>query len=523
MNQKKEARVKGDIPIIFLVVRLWVPLSVFLFFLLTIISKKELLTQFLGNASEVVRQIVEYGSQIGLWMSSAFLVQRMTTIFVWDGLIAGISGRPVPRLPKDASAICIFAIALIGVLATVFDQSVTGIWATSGVVSIVIGIALRNVILDVFIGLSMHIEQPFRIGDWVMVHQNRRETHIVGQVIEINWRTTRLKTTAKNMVVVPNSRMGEAILTNYMKPNPHFRVDLNFVLDYVVSPDRAIRVLMAGVQSLVDNQRILSNPAPEVRLEEALSGGQRYEVRFFILPANISPKESKHIVNKSVIEHLARAGLSPSMEKEMVFFQDGLNLPLVSSPIEENFDEVISRSDLFKVIVEEDRISLLDGVIRKDLKAGEILYRQGNLGDTFYFLAEGLLCSSIEVADSGKTERVERMESGFHFGCEGILQKGERHSTVMAITDSVVLAFDSKIVADLASRNGAFLSLLNERMVLGQERIIKTKWKMQKKPKKAVPVKKKNRVGKTIQTFFTDLFPQSNLPSSSSPNKPTSI
>jgi CRP-like cAMP-binding protein len=211
------------------------------------------------------------------------------------------------------------------------------------------------------------------------------------------------------------------------------------------------------------------------------------------------------------------------MEKEMVFFQDGLNLPLVSSPIEENFDEVISRSDLFKVIVQEDRISLLDGVIRKDLKAGEILYRQGNLGDTFYFLAEGLLCSSIEVADSGKTERVERMESGFHFGCEGILQKGERHSTVMAITDSVVLAFDSKIVADLASRNGAFLSLLNERMVLGQERIIKTKWKMQKKPKKAVPVKKKNRVGKTIQTFFTDLFPQSNLPPSTSPNKPTSI
>jgi small-conductance mechanosensitive channel len=49
----------------------------------------------------------------------------------------------------------------------------------------------------VFIGLSMHVEQSFRIGDWVMVHQNRRETHIVGQVIEINWRTTRLKTTEK--------------------------------------------------------------------------------------------------------------------------------------------------------------------------------------------------------------------------------------------------------------------------------------------------------------------------------------
>ena len=175
---------------------------------------------------------------------------------------------------KDVTALCIFGVSVVGVMATVFDQSVTGIWATSGALSVVIGIALRNVILDVFIGLSMHIEKSFQIGDWVMVHQNRKETHIVGQVFEINWRTTRLKTTAKNMVVVPNSRMGEAILTNYMQPKPHFRIDLNFILDYAVSPERAIRVLMAGVSALVDNKRILGDPAPEVRLDAASQSGR---------------------------------------------------------------------------------------------------------------------------------------------------------------------------------------------------------------------------------------------------------
>ena len=97
-----------------------------------------------------------------------------------------------------------------------------------------------------------------------MVHQNRRETHIIGQVIEINWRTTRLKTTEKNMIVVPNSRMGEAILTNYMKPKPHFRVDLEFVLDYSVPPNRAIRILTAAIHSLVDDCKFLSAPEPEM-------------------------------------------------------------------------------------------------------------------------------------------------------------------------------------------------------------------------------------------------------------------
>ena len=95
-----------------------------------------------------------------------------------------------------------------------------------------------------------------------MVHQNRRETHIVGQVIEINWRTTRLKTTEKNMIVVPNSKMGEAILTNYMQPKPYFRIDLEFVLDYSVPPNRAIRLLEGAVKSLTDDTRILGHPEP---------------------------------------------------------------------------------------------------------------------------------------------------------------------------------------------------------------------------------------------------------------------
>ena len=207
----------------------------------------------------------------------------------------------------------------MGVLATVFEQSVTGIWATSGVFGIVVGIALRNVILDVFIGLSMHVEQPFRIGDWVMVHQNRRETHIIGQVIEINWRTTRLKTTEKNMIVVPNSRIEETILTNYMKPKPHFRVDLEYVLDYSVPPNRAIRIPNRAIHSLVDDEKFLSKPEPEIRLHKSFSHGQGYEVRYFILPVNISPNESKHMAGKAILEHLIKGGLTPSVSKEKIF------------------------------------------------------------------------------------------------------------------------------------------------------------------------------------------------------------
>jgi CRP-like cAMP-binding protein len=270
------------------------------------------------------------------------------------------------------------------------------------------------------------------------------------------------------------------------------------------------------------SKRILVEPAPEVLLDEALSTGQRYAVRFFILPAQISPKESKHVVNKSVIEHLARAGLTPSMEKEMLYFDTASSLPLIASARDDNFDEVLSRSELFEVLSKEDCLALLKKVKRKDLKAGEFLYRQGNVGDTFYLLAEGLLCSSIEVSDMEFRAKVERLESGIHFGAEGVLHKGTRLSTISAITDSVVLAFDPKVVAELASRNGDFLSLVNERMILGQDRIMKTKWKIQKEEAQSITRSKKIGVGRTIQTFFTDFFPSTHPPAKTVPNKPSS-
>ena len=139
----------------------------------------------------------------------------------------------------------------------------------------------------------------------------------------------------------------------------------------------------------------------------------KHEVVIFILPVNIS-KESKHIVNKSIVEHFARAGLSPAMEKEMLFVEHGHKTPSMISPKDENFDQVIRRSELFEVLEEDDKKALISDLGRKDLLGGEVLYRQGNLGESIYFLAEGLLSSSIDSPDGENSENVEKFTSGAH-------------------------------------------------------------------------------------------------------------
>ena len=501
--------------------RMWFPFLIFIAFLAALLSHEELVIRFLGNASIVARNTFVYGVQIGLWISAAFLVQRGITTFFWDGLIPNLTGRLVPRLPKDVTGIIVFFFAGVGVLATVFDKSVTGIWATSGILSVVIGFALRNVILDVFIGLAMHVERSFRIGDWVMLHQNRLETHIIGEVIEINWRTTRLRTTSNNMVVIPNSRLGETIMTNYMQPKPHFRQDLHFVIDYSIPPNRAIRILMAGVKALADGESILENPEPEVRLDEATLDGQRYEVRFFILPVNISPNESRHIVNKSIVEHLGRAGVTPSATRNEVYMAGGSEPARLDLDDDHDRGRILGESELLRDLSESDRNALIDSMKRHDLSSGEVLYRQGAQGNSLFLLAEGLLTSFISVASDQGEAKVEQIESGRHFGEDSLLTGKCRTSTIIAVTDAVVFEISKSPVMEVTSRQGEFLAMLNRNVALSAERIHQSK-KAAAKRRKASPRRKKKTAGvtKAIQTFFTDLFP-SNETDTTTSNKPT--
>ena len=298
--------------------RIWLPATVFAVFLLALFNRQELVDRFLENANFLTRNFVEYSVQIGVWLSAAFLINRL----VGDNFVLGRLYRPalrtdaMPRLPRDLTAMLLFDFAVLAITSTVFQRDVTSMLAASGVLGVIIGLALRTVILDLFMGLAIRIERPFKIGDWLMIHQNRVETHIIAEVIEINWRTTRLRTTRNNMVVVPNSKMGDTIVTNYMEPVPHFRID-PFTIDFEVPSERVMRVMTAGLKAVADGEGILEDPAAEVRIKDSTLEGAEYEVRFFILPAEISPNEARHVVNRSVLEHLIVGMLRPAYQENL--------------------------------------------------------------------------------------------------------------------------------------------------------------------------------------------------------------
>ena len=114
------------------------------------------------------------------------------------------------KLLSDIIAASIYVCSALAMMGFVFGLSLQGVLATSGIIAIVLGLALQSTLGDVFSGLSLSIEKPYRIGDEILL-----EGGAGGEVIQMNWRSTHLKNGANDVVIVPNNAIAKMRIQNH--------------------------------------------------------------------------------------------------------------------------------------------------------------------------------------------------------------------------------------------------------------------------------------------------------------------
>jgi small-conductance mechanosensitive channel len=114
----------------------------------------------------------------------------------------------------------------------VFGLSLQGLLATSGIIAIVLGLALQSTLGDVFSGISLSIEKPYRIGDEIVL-----EAGAEGKVIQVNWRSTHLKNGANDVVVVPNSSIAKLRIQNHSAGTKCYSGSLTVTVDSRNEPE----------------------------------------------------------------------------------------------------------------------------------------------------------------------------------------------------------------------------------------------------------------------------------------------
>jgi small-conductance mechanosensitive channel/CRP-like cAMP-binding protein len=387
---------------------------------------------------------VRNGIHIGLWLSGAYLIVALLNQLFWEGFVAHLLQHPVPRLVRDSVAIIVFLLAAAGIVGLEFGQPVIGIWATSGAIGIILGIALRSIILDIFSGLAVNFEHSYRIGDWVDLVERSLWAPVRGKVVEINWRTTRLKTEDDRVMVVPNSRMGEMILVNLSMPDDICRFETRITLDFSVSTERALRVLLAGAKASCGPDGPLHEPEPKVIVWGACELGIEYRIRHWQRVDTVGEAPVRDAVMRSVLRHLAMAGLSPAYPKLDTFRAKMPTRQREHHSVEDR-TQLLRQLEIFDTVEDAHLERLATDARPRHFSGGEALTEQGAPRGPMFVLAEGV-CDVFQNAEDGR-KKIATIEAGDVVG-EHSMFTGEPHSsTVTAVTDVVAYALHHEHLA----------------------------------------------------------------------------
>ncbi|QRY64902.1 mechanosensitive ion channel family protein (plasmid) [Ensifer sp. PDNC004] len=205
------------------------------------------------------------------------------------------------RLLQDLIVAAVYLGVALSILGFVFKAPIGTLVATSGVVAIIFGLALQNTLGDVFSGIALTLGRPFAIGDWVALGDGTE-----GRVIENNWRSTFLLTSAHNVVVLPNSALAKVGLTNFSRPDETHQISLLIRIAADHSPGRAEEVLRIALQACT---RIVHDPPPAVALKAIDAVAIEIELQFRVRsPAERTPARNEVIAR--VHEQCRQDGLS---------------------------------------------------------------------------------------------------------------------------------------------------------------------------------------------------------------------
>jgi small-conductance mechanosensitive channel/CRP-like cAMP-binding protein len=325
-----------------------------------------------------------------------------------------------PAIVQDTLLILIFGIAATLILGN-------RILATTAVGAVVLGFALQDTLGNLFAGLAIQIDRPFRVGDWVTLGE------LEGSVSEITWRATKLVTKAGNFVVVPNSVMAKDPITNYSVPTRQMRLQVEVGTSYDVPPN----VVKAVIAEALKNASELSTARPaEVRIADFGGSAIVYRVWFWV--DDFDPDDRAQDQVRSYIYYAFRRHnitIPYPIQIEMSPEEGGM------APVAVAADPgVLTTVPMFAALGESERAQLL-AVARPVMFAkGEAIVRQGQPGHSLFVVKRG----DASVTLAGTDGEVARLSTGDVFGEMSLLTGEARTATVTAMADCDLLEIDAE-------------------------------------------------------------------------------
>jgi CRP-like cAMP-binding protein len=341
--------------------------------------------------------------------------------------------RPSDRFPaivQDFTVIVLF-VAVGTVLLR--EQLLT----TSAVGAVVVGFALQDTLGNLFAGLAIQIEKPFRVGQWVQFGDRE------GQVTEITWRATKLRTKSGQFLIVPNSVVSKEPVLNHSEPIIPTRIEVEIGASYNVPPNEVKRAMH---EAMANSPLVMKAPEPQVIIKGFGGSAIDYVAQFWIEDYAVD-RTARDQVRTNLWYTFRRRNIEIPYPIQVQYERD--EEPIRTERHVAAAADHLASVSLFKTLSAEARHALANAADHHLFAAGESIVRQDADGDSMFVLMTGH--ARVVIEPSG--QEVAVIPAGGFFGEMSMLTGDKRSATVMAADDVAVLEITSKDFRELALAN----------------------------------------------------------------------
>jgi small-conductance mechanosensitive channel/CRP-like cAMP-binding protein len=394
---------------------------------------------------------VEWRQHLGavLILLSTTIVIAFINHYIWNAYFEQ-RGIPVPKLLRDLVASIVFLVALMLVLSIGYhaETQLRGLLAGSGVLAIILGFAAQNLLSSVIAGLSLQIQQPYKVGDWLKIGDN------YGEVMEIRWGATRLRTNDSIMLHIPNNEMVKQTIVNLSYPTRTHYMRLNMGAEYGAPPNRVKEALL---RATIQAPGVEKQPPPQVFVSEYGESAIIYQIKF-TMSTHSGYFETRDAIYTNAWYIFRRRKITIPFPIRTL----EINRRQASTAQQEHLKtKAILESDpLFNCLTSEQLDHLLGGSRRVHFGRGERIIEQGAEGASMFVLLQG--AAAVSISQNGAMVRVGSLHMGDCFGEMSLLTGEKRTATVRAEEDCEVIEISKAAMAAVLHDAPGIVTKLSE-------------------------------------------------------------
>jgi small-conductance mechanosensitive channel len=220
---------------------------------------------------------------------------------------------PVTTLSQNLAQIGVLILGAVVVLDH-YNYSIKTILTALGIGGLAVALALQDTLSNLFAGFYVAVARQVRLGDYIKLNTGEE-----GYVSDIGWRSTTIRSLNSNMIIIPNSKLAQAVVTNYYLPEKRMSASFQVSVSYRSDVEQVERLLLTVArEGTADIPGMLADPAPDVAFDPGFGESSLAFTVSFTVAEFTNQFGVRHELKKRILNRFRQDGVEISLPTRVV-------------------------------------------------------------------------------------------------------------------------------------------------------------------------------------------------------------